>query len=315
MTLVGAINASATSLIVDSTTGLPASTPFTILIDPGLASEEICDVTAVGGTTLTVTRGRDGSSGQSHDNGAVVRHGFSARDFDDSRAHEANTSTAHGVTGAVVGTTSTQTLTNKDLTSATNAFPTSLATLTGTQTLTNKTMSGASNTFTNIPTSAVTPLAALAGAVVGTSDTQTLTNKTMSGTSNTFSAIPESAITNLTSDLSTLTTNVTTNTTNISGVDGRVNTLEANTNGLKFFAATITAGSTDSSGFVTITHTCPFTPTHVFVMNAAGGSTFATCFATDTIGASTFRGRFLHASTGGLYASASVGSIHVFCLG
>jgi hypothetical protein len=40
--------------------------------------------------------------------------------------------------GAIVGTTDTQALTNKTLTDATNSFPTSLVTLTGTQTLTNK---------------------------------------------------------------------------------------------------------------------------------------------------------------------------------
>jgi hypothetical protein len=42
-----------------------------------------------------------------------VRHAYSARDFQDSRNHEANLATAHGVTGAVVGTTNTQALTNK----------------------------------------------------------------------------------------------------------------------------------------------------------------------------------------------------------
>jgi len=42
--------------------------------------------------------------------------------------------------GALVGTTDTQTLTNKDLSSATNTLPTSVVTLTGTQTLTNKTL-------------------------------------------------------------------------------------------------------------------------------------------------------------------------------
>ena len=41
----------------------------------------------------------------------------------------------------------TQALTNKDLTSGTNTFPSSLATLTGTQTLTNKTIEA--GTFTN----------------------------------------------------------------------------------------------------------------------------------------------------------------------
>lgn len=75
---------------------------------------------------------------------------------------------AGSVTGGVLATLSgAQTLTNKDLTSATNLFPTSLATLTGTQTLTGKTLSGSNNTFTNIPlATAVTgnlPVANLGG--------------------------------------------------------------------------------------------------------------------------------------------------------
>ena len=53
--------------------------------------------------------------------------------------HAALTAT-HGISGAIVGTTDTQTLSNKDLTAGTNSFPTSLATLTGTETLTNKTL-------------------------------------------------------------------------------------------------------------------------------------------------------------------------------
>jgi hypothetical protein len=43
----------------------------------------------------------------------------------------------------VLTATSTNTVTNKDLTSGTNSFPSSLATLTGTQTLTNKTLAAA----------------------------------------------------------------------------------------------------------------------------------------------------------------------------
>ena len=66
--------------------------------------------------------------------------------------------------GDVVTLTGTQTLTNKDLSSATNTFPTTLATLAGVQTLTNKTITFAANTLTD---------------VAGTSATQTLTNKTI----------------------------------------------------------------------------------------------------------------------------------------
>ena len=59
-------------------------------------------------------------------------------------------------TSVVVDKTTAQTLTNKDLTSGTNTFPTSLATLTGSQTLTNKTISGSSNTISNIGNASLT---------------------------------------------------------------------------------------------------------------------------------------------------------------
>lgn len=76
--------------------------------------------------------------------------------------------------GVIVGTTDTQTLTNKTLTSPV------IATIANTGTLT-------------LPTSTDT--------LVGRATTDTLTNKTISGAANTFSNIPESAVTNLTTDL------------------------------------------------------------------------------------------------------------------
>jgi hypothetical protein len=63
---------------------------------------------------------------------------------------------------------------------------------TDTQTLTNKTISGADNTFSNIPASAVSGLPT--GSVVGTTDSQTLSNKVISGSFNTLSNIPNTAI-------------------------------------------------------------------------------------------------------------------------
>jgi len=54
----------------------------------------------------------------------VVRHVANAVDFTDFRTHEAATSSVHGVTGALVGATTVQTLTNKTLTSPTITTPT-----------------------------------------------------------------------------------------------------------------------------------------------------------------------------------------------
>ena len=119
-TLISDINASTTSVVVAATTGFPSLTPYTLIIDQDTVNEEIVEVTSRSGTTLTVTRGVDGTTGVSHTAGAQVEHGVSARDFSESRQHEDASENVHGTGSgsAVVGTTDTQTLTNKTLTSA-----------------------------------------------------------------------------------------------------------------------------------------------------------------------------------------------------
>lgn len=92
-TLSGSASNSATSITVTALSGFPASVPWTAILDPDTASEEVVEVSNVSGTTLTVTRGVDGTSAVSHNAGAVFRHGVSGRDFDEANSHVNDTST------------------------------------------------------------------------------------------------------------------------------------------------------------------------------------------------------------------------------
>jgi hypothetical protein len=163
-TLTAALTSSGTTATVVSGTALlggvtiTAPETFTIVIDPDTALEEIVDVTAVSTNTLTITRGVDGSTGQAHSAGAVVRHMAIGRDYREANQHVENSTTAHGLTIAdVITTTNTKTLTNKDLSSATNTLSTSVVTLTGSQTLTNK----------NLTSPTITGTGAIAGTFTG----------------------------------------------------------------------------------------------------------------------------------------------------
>lgn len=113
-------------------TGWPTSgvAPIAVAIDRGLATEEKMLVTAYTSSTMTVTRAYDGTTAQAHASSAPVELIGSSIDFDESNAHVNATSDVHGVTGRIVGRTSTDTLTGK-------------------------TMDGTQNTFTNIPLTAV----------------------------------------------------------------------------------------------------------------------------------------------------------------
>jgi hypothetical protein len=125
-TLSGALTSSATTTTVVSGSTLAggvtisAGETFTVVIDPDTALEEIVDITAISGNTLTIVRERDGSSAVAHSAGAVVRHMAIGRDYREANTHIENVTSAHGLTIAdVITTTNTKTLTNKTLTSPT----------------------------------------------------------------------------------------------------------------------------------------------------------------------------------------------------
>lgn len=82
-TITGSLTNSATSVTVAAATGFPSSYPWTAVIDPDTTDEEIVEVSAASGTTLTIVRGVDGSTAKSHSAGAVFRHGITGRDFND----------------------------------------------------------------------------------------------------------------------------------------------------------------------------------------------------------------------------------------
>ena len=156
-TLSAALTSSGTSATVVSGTSLlggvtiSAGEIFTVVIDPDTALEEIVDVSAVSTNTLTIVRGRDGSSGVAHSAGAVVRHMAIGRDYREANEHIENTTTAHGITLAnLVKTTDTGTVTSTMITDGTivNADINASAAIADTKLATISTASKVSNSAT-----------------------------------------------------------------------------------------------------------------------------------------------------------------------
>lgn len=82
--LQSGVNSTAEIFLVSGT--WPVAPPFTVIVNPDTANEEVVKVTGVTGTTWTVERGigdRPGVVGLSfeHSVGALIRHAATAQDF------------------------------------------------------------------------------------------------------------------------------------------------------------------------------------------------------------------------------------------
>lgn len=129
--LTAALGGSTANLTItcDNLTNWPTGVsgrPFYVVIDRNTASEEKILCASRAGNTITVyddglTNGRaaDGTSITTHSINAEIEHVFTATDADEANAHVNASSGVHGLTGAVVGTTDTQTLANKTLNNTT----------------------------------------------------------------------------------------------------------------------------------------------------------------------------------------------------
>lgn len=73
-------------------------------------------------------------------------------------------------------------------------------------------------------------------------------------------------------------------------------------------------GSTDASGFMTITHNLGWIPRMIFGMCANPSTKFPVLWGCDTINTTTFRARFMNASSAGGLASLDIGSYVFLCI-
>lgn len=146
-TLQNSMSSTDTSFVLVAANNWPSGSvgKFIVTVNRGQADEEkiLCDTqTSRTVACLLANRGFDGTTAQAHAAGATVECTISAFDADEWNAHTNATGVVHGVAGSVVGTTDTQSLSNKTLDTATSSLSSggSIVGTTATQSLTNKTL-------------------------------------------------------------------------------------------------------------------------------------------------------------------------------
>jgi hypothetical protein len=159
----------------------PTSTEtYTVVIDPDTANEEIVDISNYSsGNTLTITRGRDGSTAVAHSAGAAVRHMIIGRDLQEANDHIENTTTAHGITLAnVVKTTDTGVVTSTMILDGTivNADINSSAAIAATKISGTAITAADTGTVTNTMLAGSIAPAKITGTAITAADTGTVTS-------------------------------------------------------------------------------------------------------------------------------------------
>ena len=80
---VGGVSTGATSIPLVSTTGLDTDTAITLVLDPGLATEEVITGVVSGTNIINCVRGKEGTTAQAHTAGAAVAMYFTETHWDD----------------------------------------------------------------------------------------------------------------------------------------------------------------------------------------------------------------------------------------